>query len=439
VSFAAQSGLASGLLRKTSGGVWAVVVLDGVAGGDAMSEIDLFQRALGLVRPWFVARTAFDAGERRLDIHLDFERGARFACVGCGRADCAVHDTREHSWRHLDFFQHSAILHARVPRTLCPDCGVRGVAVPWARPGSGFTLLFEGLVLTMVKDMPVLSLARLVGETDTRIWRIVQHYVEQAVTRMDLSEVRQIAADETSAKRGHDYVSLFVDLARRRVIHVADGKTAETVDEFAQKLEAHGGDREQITDASIDMGASFIAGVERNFPHAEITFDKFHVVKLVNDAVDEVRRAESRENAVLEGTRYLWLKNAENLTPAQQTQMAALEGTNLDTLQAYQMRMNLQDVFQAPSLASARRFLDRWASWVRLSELKPMVRAAATIMEKADGILRSIATKLSNGVIEAINGNVQAAKRKAKGYRSRRNLKAIIYLIAGDLPLAIPT
>jgi len=404
-----------------------------------MRDTDLFQLALGLASPWFVERTAFDADKRQLDIPLDFERGARFACVGCGRADCAVHDTREHSWRHLDFFQHSAILHARVPRTLCADCGVRSVAVPWARPGSGFTLLFEGLVLALVKDMPVLSLARLVGETDTRIWRIVHHYVEQAVARMDLSQVRQIAADETSAKRGHDYVSLFVDLAKRRVIHVAEGKKAEAVDAFARKLAAHGGDAEAITDASIDMGANFIAGVERNFPNADITFDKFHVVKLVNDAVDEVRRAESRENAVLKGTRYLWLKNVENLTPAQQRRLAALEGTNLDTLQAYQMRMNLQDVFKAPSLASARRFLDRWATWVRLSELKPMVRAAATIMEKADGILRAITSKISNGVMEAINGNVQAAKRKAKGYRSKRNLKAIIYLIAGDLPPTLPT
>jgi len=404
-----------------------------------MPDADIFQLALGLSSPWFVERTAFDLERRRLDIHLDFDRGARFVCSGCGRADCAVHDRREHSWRHLDFFQHEAFLHARVPRTSCPDCGVRAAAVPWARAGSGFTQLFEALVLTLARDMPVLAIARMCHENDTRIWRIVHHYVEAAEAAQDLSRVRQIGADETSAKRGHEYVSLFVDLQTRKVIHVAEGKKADTVDEFAHKLEARGGDRENIDDVSIDMGANFIAGVERNFPNAEITFDKFHVVKLVNEAVDEVRRQESRGNALLKGTRYLWLKNVENLTPAQQTQMAALEGTNLDTLQAYQMRMNLQDVFQAPSLASARRFLDRWASWVRLSELKPMVRAAATIMEKADGILRSIATKLSNGDIEAINGNVQAAKRKAKGYRSKRNLKAIIYLIAGDLPLAIPT
>jgi transposase len=404
-----------------------------------MPDADIFQLALGLSSPWFVERTAFDLERRRLDIHLDFDRGARFVCSGCGRADCAVHDRREHSWRHLDFFQHEAFLHARVPRTSCPDCGVRAAAVPWARAGSGFTQLFEALVLTLARDMPILAIARICHENDTRIWRIVHHYVEAAEAAQDLSRVRQIGADETSAKRGHEYVSLFVDLQTRKVIHVAEGKKADTVDEFAQKLEARGGDRENIDDVSIDMGANFIAGVERNFPNAEITFDKFHVVKLVNEAVDEVRRQESRGNALLKGTRYLWLKNVENLTPAQQRQMALLEGANLDTAQAYQMRMNLQTIFNAPSVASANKFLSRWVAWVHTSRLGPMIRAADTILDKADGILRAIATRISNGVLEAINGNVQAAKRKAKGYRSLRNLKAIIYLTAGHLPIALPT
>ena len=119
--------------------------------------------------------------------------------------------------------------------------------------------------------------------------------------------------------------------------------------------------------------------------------------------------------------------------------MALLEGANLDTAQAYQIRMNLQAIFNAPSVVSASKFLHRWVAWVHTSQLGPMIRAAETILDKADGILRAIATRISNGVLEAINGNVQAAKRKAKGYRSLRNLKAIIYLIAGDLPIALPT
>jgi predicted RNA-binding Zn-ribbon protein involved in translation (DUF1610 family) len=151
-----------------------------------MRDIDLFQLALGLVPPWMVAAADFDAEKKRLDIEIDFKTGGRFPCPDCGKASCPVHDTVKKTWRHLDFFQHQAFLHARVARIDCPDCGVRLVNVPWARPGSGFTLLFEAFAMTLVTAMPVAAAARLVGEHDTRLWRVVLHYVEKAVARRTL-------------------------------------------------------------------------------------------------------------------------------------------------------------------------------------------------------------------------------------------------------------
>jgi transposase len=397
-----------------------------------MQDTDLFQLALGLASPWMVTRSEFDAVDGRLDLCVDFPRGSRFACAQCGREGCAVHDTKEEAWRHLDFFQHRTLLHARTPRVTCPQCGVRKVATPWARAGSGFTLLFEAYVLALAKTMPIANAAERLGEHDTRLWRIVEHYVWRAVEKLDLSLVRRIAADETSARRGHDYISLFVDMARRKVVYVADGKDAATVKEFADFLEAHGGRREAVTDASIDMGAAFEAGIKENFPNAEITFDKFHVIKLANEAVDQVRREEARNNFQIKGRRYIFLKNVDRLTQEEKEALSRLEAQNLDTIQAMQIRMNLQQLFTM-SVKSARRFLDRWNAWVQVCDLAPMKKLAKTITAKSEGILRSIATGLSNGVLEAINGNVQAAKRKAKGYRTKRNLKAIVYLIAGDV------
>src|SRR6202789_2653535 len=160
---------------------------------------------------------------------------------------------------------------------------------------------------------------------------------------------------------------------------------------------------ERITDASIDMGAAFIAGVKANFPNAKITFDKFHVIKLVNEAVDEVRRTEAKHNDWIKGTRYLWLKNLQNLDAEEKAAIARLEAANLDTMQAWQIRLNLQDVFTMPSVASARKFLYRWYAWVSTCDLAPMKKAAFTIMAKADDILRSIGNNLSNGLLEAIN------------------------------------
>ena len=248
--------------------------------------------------------------------------------------------------------------------------------------------------------------------------------------KLDLSLVRRIAADETSARRGHDTISLFVDMARRKVVYVADGKDAATVKEFADFLEAHGGRREAVTDASIDMGAAFEAGIKENFPNAEITFDKFHVIKLANEAVDQVRREEARNNFQIKGRRYIFLKNVDHLTQEEKEALSRLETQNLDTIQAMQIRMNLQQLFTMNQIGPAfPRSLERR---VQVCDLAPMKKLAKTITAKSEGILRSIATGPSNGVLEAINGNVQAAKRKAKGYRTKRNLKAIVYLIAGD-------
>jgi transposase len=393
---------------------------------------------LGLSSPWVVTGSAFDAEGEQLDLYLDFARGSRFVCARCGREGCAVHDTNDETWRHLDFFQHRTLLHARTPRVMCADCGVRKVATPWARAGSGFTLLFEAYVMALAKAMPIANAARRLGEHDTRLWRIVEHYVWRAVKALDLSDVRRIAADQTSARRGHDYISLFIDMARRKGVYVAEGKDAATVKAFAQFSEAHGGDREAVTDASIDMGAAFEAGIKANFPNAQITFDKFHVIKLANEAVDEMRRQEAKNNFQIKGRRYIFLKNVNRLTSEEKATLSQLEAQNLDTTQAMQIRMNLQQLFTMDS-TTARRFLERWNAWVQVCDLGPMKRLATTIMAKAEGVLRSNQTGLSNGVLEAINGNVQAAKRKAKGYRSKRNLKAIVYLIAGDVLAKSPT
>ena len=404
-----------------------------------MRDVELFQLALALTPPWMVAASTFDAEKKRLDIEIDFARGGLFPCAGCGKPDCPTHDTQRKSWRHLDFFQHQAFLHARTARTKCDDCGVRLVNVPWARPGSGFTLLFEALFMAMATAMPVRAAARLVKEHDTRLWRVLDHYVEEGRARADTSKVTRIAVDETAARRGHDYISLFVDIDERRVIYVADGKDAKTVEAFAEDLEAHGGKAENIAEVCIDMSQAFIKGVGEHLPEAEITFDKFHAVKLVNDAVDKVRRAESKQRPEIKGSRYLWLKNPSNLSAEQSASLGSLTKLNLKTARAYQLRLAFQEIYRCPTRKWGELFLKRWYSWAIRSRLEPMKDVARTIQRHREGILRWFESRIANGLIEGLNSLVQAAKAKARGYRSLRNLKAIVYLIAGKLDLRLPT
>jgi transposase len=319
----------------------------------------------------------------------------------------------------------------------CARCGIHRVAVPWARPDSGFTLLFEAMVLMLAKSMPVLAVARFVNEHDTLVWRIVTHYVDAARAKADHSSVTQVGLDETAARRGQDYVSLFVDLEQRKVLFATPGKDAATVAAFAADLQAHGGDPEAVTEVSADMSQAFTKGVADSLPNAQLTFDKFHVVKLVNDAVDKVRRLERLDHPELAGSRYVWLKNPENLTAKQGEKFDTLDvvHSHLKTARAYQIRLAFQDLFNQPA-ENAKAFLDKWYFWATHCRIPAIIDAAKSIRRHQDGILRWFTSGINNGILEGINSLVQAAKAKARGYRSERNLVTIIYLIAGKLDLA---
>jgi transposase len=403
-----------------------------------MRDTNLMQQALGLTPPWTVVRSDFDTEAGRLDVEIDFTPGSRFACPNCGAADCPAYDTQRKTWRHLNFFQHQAYLHARVPRVRCETCGIRQVNVPWARPDSGFTLLFEAMVMTMVSAMPVKAVARIVDEHDTRLWRVVHHYVEEGRARADASEVSRVAIDETAARRGHDYITLFVDIDQARVLFATEGKDAATVAAFAEDLAAHGGNPAAVEEVCIDMSPAFIKGVAESLPEAAVTFDKFHAVKIINDAVDQVRRAEQKQQGVLRGTRYIWLRNPDTLSERQRTTLESLPTRHLKTARAYQIRLAFQELYDQPSEAAAS-YLKKWYFWATHSRLEPVIDAAHTVKRHWDGILRWFNSKIANGLIEGINSLVQAAKAKARGYRSTRNLKAMIYLVTGKLDLRLPT
>ena len=184
-----------------------------------MNSESLFTAALGLMPPWKVLDIQFDPEKGRIDFQVGFSSGAKFACPECGEAEQGVHDIRTRTWRHLNFFQYQAFIHADLPRVRCSGCGkTKQVPVPWARPGSGFSLLMEALLVVLAKQMPVRAVAQLMGLHDGQIWRVLDHYVEAARQREDFSSVQSVGLDETASRRGHNYISLFHDLAQKRLL-----------------------------------------------------------------------------------------------------------------------------------------------------------------------------------------------------------------------------
>jgi transposase len=401
-----------------------------------MPDLALFSAALGLGEPWEVVDVRFDAERRRLDLRIDFRKGARFPCPECGAAGCKVHDTERHTWRHLNFFQHEAYLSARVPRVICAEHGVRQVRVPWAREGSDFTLLFEALVMALAKEMPVKAIAGLVGEHDTKLWRIVHHYVDEAVEAQDLSGMTELGIDDTSFRRGQDYVSVFADLGpeQRRAVFVCEGRDQDTVEQFADFLTEHCGDRQQIRQVCQDMSQAYLTGVREQLPEAEVTFDRYHVKQKLSEAVDAVRRAEAKTHkALLKNTRYLWLKRPDKLTVKQLDWLDQLLLEPLDTVRAYELALKFDDFYELRDPSRAGEYLRRWVAEARASELEPLIKFAEMLEAHWPGVIRWHRTRASNGLLEGLNSLIQAAKRRARGYRSARNYKAMIYLVAGKL------
>ena len=396
----------------------------------------LFGMALGIVPPWEVTEVSFSKESNRLDITIDFQRGATFLCPVCG-APATAYDTTEKTWQHLNFFQYEAYLHARVPRVNCPNegCGVKQVQVPWARAGSGFTLLFEAVVMTMARDMPVNVMARLLSVTDTRLWRVINAYVEMARAKEDFSDVKRIGIDETSVRKGHNYVSFFFDLDKKKLLFGTEGKDSETIKAFVSDLKKHGGDPEQITDAVIDMSKAFIKGVKELLPNAATTFDRFHLIKLMNDTMGKIRADEARQfPEMLKKSRFLFLKNPENLTIEEQERLDTMVANQCHkSVEAYTHKLNLQNVYFAESRQEAETLLKQWLKKTSKSTISLIQKMAKTVMNHWNGILSYFDSALTTGFLEGINSLIQSAKARARGYRNPRNMISMAYLIAGKL------
>jgi transposase len=364
-----------------------------------MEQKQLFGLALGLSEPWFIDSLTFSQEQKRLDIHVDFRRGATFPLPGHA-GNYKAYDTVEKTWRHLNFFQHECYLHCRTPRVQLESGQVLLVDPPFAGKGTGFTLLFEALLMQLLSAMPVATVSRLVGESDDKLWRLLERYVELARLQEDFSCVKAVGLDETSRRKGHDYITLFVDLEKRRTLYIAEGKDAATVPSFLLDLESHGGRAGNIKRLSMDMSPAFISAAEKNLPQAQITFDRFHVMKLINDAVDEVRRAEVAEEPLLRKARYVLLKNRENLSEKQRAHREVLDqkGFRLKSYRAMRMREYFQEAYKETTFEGFREHLYKWYWWASHSRIQPMMNVARTIRKNWLGVLAWVKNRDSNGI-----------------------------------------
>ena len=393
----------------------------------------LFTQALGLTTPWAV--TGFDFRPTEGAIHFKAEcQASRLTCPACGASDQPIHDRVPRRWQHLHFFQFKAFIEARVPRVACAQCGKTSQPeVPWSRPGSGFSVVMEAFVIALCQGLPVAQVARLLGVSADRIWRVLEHYIPKARAHESRAELTQLAVDETSSRRG-EYISVFFDAQQRRLAFATPGRDASTFKRFAEDLAQHGGDPAAITEVSMDMSKAFQAGARTQCPQAQISFDPFHVVQLANEAMDQVRRAETKHSPELKGSRWALLKSRSNWNTKQIQTMHQLQRSGLATARAWRLKEALRSVFrEATTRAQAEPLLTAWIRWARRSRLPAFKRLGQTVRSHLDGILGHFSSGLSNGFLESMNGLIQAAKTRARGYRTDARLILMAYLVCGKL------
>jgi transposase len=422
----------------------------------------LFALGLNIEEPWRITSIEMEPAKKNpslmeLHITVDFAEGASFPYPGLEQT-CKVHDTRERTWRHLNFFQYRCYITARVPRIITPDGKVRTVEVPWARSGSGFTLMMEGVILTLVKHMPVRTVAREIGEHDTKLWRLIDYHVGEALNGQDFSDVSAIGVDEYSHK-GHNYITVFLShpdvvtdeagrrrqVGKARVLFVTEGKDKDAVKRFLSRFEERGGRAEQVKVATSDMIHGYRSAIEESFPNAVVTVDKFHVVKNCSDAVDSTRKRELRckdaaKAEALKETRYIWLKNPDNLTDKQREKLdQLLQVEYLDTVQAYDCRLELQEFYESyrsydeDMVSAFERLTIRFAN----SAVMEIRKFAQCLTRNAVEILNYFQTLRTNAILEGFNSKISIIKSRARGFRNMGNFMNMIYFVCGELALPL--
>ena len=404
-----------------------------------MKDIELYARLLGLQAPWGVRDVVFNPQQRSVTVFVSSDADAQWCCPQCGEA-VPGYDKRTRQWRHLDTMQFKTVLEAEVPRVKCPEHGVIQVKVPWAEAGSGYTALFEALAVYWLKQASIAAVAQALGLSWNAVDGIMQRAVRRGLARRAELKPEHLSVDETSFQKRHEYVTVVTDQDTGHIIHVADERTTESLEQFYAGLSE--AQRSGIQTVAMDMWPAYIKATRAHVPDADnkIAFDKFHVAKYLGDGVDKVRRQEHRQlqrqgDRTLTGSKYQWLRNPHNMSREQAAQFVGLRDSHLKTARAWAMKEMAMDIWRYRTRGWAIKIWHRWFSWAQRCRLEPMKKVAATLKAHFWGIVNAIMLSVHNGHAESANARIQKIKARACGFRNRERFRNAIYFHCGGLDL----
>jgi len=392
---------------------------------------------MGIHRPWEVTEVELSVEREEVRVHVELEAGTQQTCPHCGTL-CSGYDKRRRTWRHLDTCQYKTLLVAEVPRVSCPEHGVVTVVVPWAESGSGFTALYEALVIDWLKEASIQAVSRQLSLSWNAINGIMQRAVKRGLGRRQTEAVPHIGVDETAFKKGHDYVTVVSD--GKRVLHVADERKTASLESYYATLTPE--QKAGIESVSMDMWPAYIKATLDHIPDArsKIAFDKFHVAKYLGAAVDKVRKQEHRALMSegwedLKGTKYHWLTNLSKLGRKRQCEFKVLRESTLKTARAWAIKDLAMRLWNYVSQTWAEKRWKQWLSWAVRCRLEPIRQVARIIKKHLWGIINAVLLKVTNGGAESINSRIKMIKIRSRGFRNKARYINAIYFHLGGLDL----
>ncbi len=407
-----------------------------------MKDTNLYQQILGDTSPWHVEAVRLDVAAQTVEIEMAMKGDELWGCPECGRK-MRGHGADRRKWRHLDSCQFKTFLVADVPRVNCPDHGTQTVKVPWAEPRGRFTALFERFAIDVMLACSTKQAAELLRISWDESDGIKQRAVARGLVRRVDEPVRRVCVDEKAVGRGQTYVTVVssLDSGRARVLHMGDGRTEESLDEFWLGI---GEDRCKGVEAvAMDMWQAFWNSTVTRVPQGvdKIVHDPYHLATYMNKAVDQVRRSEHaalayREDDTLKGSRMLWLYGEENLPTKWVKRFRKLiENTKLKTAKAWAIKELWRDFWKSPDEDAAAATFKEWYREAMATRLEPVKKVARMFKAHLRNILSYFRLRISNGPAEAINSRISELVLQACGYRNRERFKNDVFFHLGGLDL----
>ena len=375
---------------------------------------------------------------KRLNIRIDIIRGRKLPCSCCNERQPIRDRLKERQWRHVPLWNIPVFIYYRPARVKCTSCGIKVESIPWSNGKSSISFPMILSMATWARKLPMDIVSQMYGVCWNAVYSAVKQVVEFGLKCRDISQTVLIGIDEISRKKGHIYHTQIYDLTRKKLLASFEDRTYESV---SACLKEWGMDNlKNIKAICCDMWDPYLKAIKEYLPHAIVVFDKFHLIRQLLEAVNDVRKweAESLKKTkpeLLKGTRYIWLKNPDNLTDKQKIKLSDLEKLNLKINRAYLLKESFRELWTYSSREEAKAFLDQWFWWATHSRLEPMRKFAWLLRNHEEGILAYFDFYINNGVVEAMNNNAKSISHRARGYRSSKTFSTLLLHCLGDLKM----